>query len=61
MAMYLKIGNLYYWQHRVVVEYVGISKEGKKMFKTTNGGIISLSQDKIKSEITEDNNSRNYI
>lgn len=54
MAMYLKIGNLYYWQHQVVVEYVGISKEGKKMFKTTNGGIISLSQDKIQSEITED-------
>ena len=36
MAMYLKIGHLYYWQHRVVVEYIGISKEGKNMFKTTN-------------------------
>lgn len=28
--MYLKIGHLYYWQHRVIVEYIGISKEGKK-------------------------------
>lgn len=54
MAMYLKIGHLYYWQHRVVVEYIGISKEGKNMFKTTNGAIISLSQDKIQSQITED-------
>ena len=54
MAMYLKIGHLYYWQHRVVVEYIGISKEGKNMFKTTNGAIISLSHDKIQSQITED-------
>ena len=39
----------FYWQHRVIVEYIGISKEGKNMFKTTNGGIIPLSQDKIQS------------
>lgn len=52
--MFLKGGNLYYWQHRVVVQYLGIREEGEYMFKTTNGGLLCLSQNQVQSQITEE-------
>lgn len=52
--MFLKGGNLYYWQHRIVVEYIGINVNDKYMFKTTNGGVICLSQNQVQSQITEE-------
>ena len=58
--MFLTRGNLYHWQHRVVVQYIGIREEGEYMFKTTNGGMICLKQDEVQSQISEDNKSRNY-
>ncbi len=58
--MFLTRGNLYHWQQRVVVQYIGIREEGEYMFKTTNGGMICLKQDEVQSQISEDNKSRNY-
>lgn len=52
--MYPKEGNLYYWQNRVVVEFVGIREDGKYIFNTTNGGKIFLYQDQVQSQISED-------
>lgn len=60
IKMFLTGGNLYYWQHRIVVQYIGIREEGEYMFKTTNGGMICLKQDEVQSQISEDNKSRNY-
>lgn len=52
--MFLKGGDLYYWQHRVVVQYLGIREEGEYMFKTANGGVLCLSQNQVQSQITEE-------
>ena len=53
--MILKTGNLYYWQHKIVVELVDIREDGKYIFKTTNGGNITLYQDQIKTQISDTN------
>lgn len=60
IKMFLTGGNLYYWQHRIVVQYLGIREEGEYMFKATNGRMICLKQDEVQSQISEDNKSRNY-
>lgn len=49
-----KKGNLYYWQKQIVVEFVGIRKDGEYIFNTTNGGKISLYQDQVQTQISED-------
>ncbi len=52
--MVLKTGNLYYWQHEIVVEFTGIREDGKYIFKTTNGGNITLYRDQVRTQISED-------
>lgn len=53
--MVLKTGNLYYWQKRVIVDFVGIREDGKYIFKTTNGGYIILHQDRVSTQISNTN------
>lgn len=50
----IRKGNLYYWQHRVLVEFIGIREDGKYMFNTTNSGILCLNEKQVQSQITED-------
>lgn len=52
--MYLKKGNLYYWNKRILCEFIGWSNDGKAQFRTTNGGIISIPNNKVEVEITEE-------
>lgn len=52
--MILKRGNLYYWQNRLVVEFVGCLENGKYIFNTTNGGKITLSQEQVQTQISKD-------
>lgn len=40
----MKIGDLFYWKHRVLCEFIGIAKDGRYMFKTTNGGTNTLTR-----------------
>lgn len=47
-------GSLYYWQNRVIVQYIGIRREGEYIFKTRNGGILCLNEKQVQSQITED-------
>ena len=54
IIMYLKKGNLYYWNKKVLCEFVGWLDDDKAQFKTTNGGIISVNSDRIGIEITEE-------
>lgn len=54
MVMYLKKGNLYYWNKKVLCEFVGWLNDNKVQFKTTNGGIINVNTDRIGIEITEE-------
>lgn len=49
-----KKGNLYYWQKQIVVEFVGCREDGKYIFNTTNGIKISLYQDQVQTQISED-------
>ena len=46
--------NLYYWQKKIVVEFVGCREDGKYIFNTTNGGRISLYPDQVQTQIFED-------
>lgn len=48
----MKKGDLYYWHKTVLVEYVGKAKDGRYMFKSTNGGTIYVYPDKINTDIT---------
>ena len=50
----MKTGDLFYWKHRVICEYIGRAKDGRYMFKTTNGGTIYISPDKLDQDITKD-------
>lgn len=52
--LYLEKGNLYYWNKTVLCEFIGWTNDGKAQFKTTNGGIISIQDNKISNEITEE-------
>lgn len=52
--MYLKKGNLYYWNKKVLCEFVGWLDNNKAQFKTTNEGIISIPEHKVQFEITEE-------
>ena len=52
--MYLRKGNLYYWNKKVLYEFVDWLDDDKAQFKTTNGGIISVNSDRIGIEITEE-------
>lgn len=52
--MYLKKCNLYYWNKKVLCEFVGWLDDNKAQFITTNGGIISVNSDRIGIEITEE-------
>lgn len=52
--MVLKTGNLYYWQRKIVVEFAGIREDGKYIFKTTNGGNITLYRDQVQIQISKD-------
>ena len=52
----MKVGDLFYWHKRIVCEYIGRAKDGRYMFKTTNGGTIYIYPDKLKKEITTDKN-----
>lgn len=54
IKMNLKKGNLYYWQKQIVVEFVGCREDGKYIFNTTNGVKISLYQDQVQTQISED-------
>ena len=54
IEMDLKRGDLYYWQHRVVVQYIGIREEGEYMFKATNGGMLCLKQNEVQTQISEE-------
>lgn len=54
IKMILKRGNLYYWQNRLVVEFVGCLENGKYIFNTTNGGKITLSQEQVQTQISKD-------
>ena len=54
IVMILKRGNLYYWQKRLVVEFVGCLENGKYIFNTTNGGKITLSQEQVQTQISKD-------
>ena len=53
--MVLKSGNLYYWQKRVIVDFVGIREDGKYIFNTTNGGCIILNKDQVRTQISDTN------
>lgn len=55
IEMVLKTGNLYYWQHKIVVEFAGIREDGKYLFKTTNGGNIILHRDQVRTQISDTN------
>lgn len=52
--MYLRKGNLYYWNKKVLCEFVDWLDDDKAQFKTTNGEIISVNSDRIGIEITEE-------
>lgn len=51
--MHLKKGNLYYWNKKILCEFIGLSINNRAIFRTTNGGLISLSQESVQLEITE--------
>ena len=48
----MKIGDLFYWKRRVLCEYIGVAKDGRYMFKTTNGGIIYIYPDRLAKDIS---------
>ena len=50
----MKIGDLFYWKHRVLCEYIGRAKDGRYMFKTTNGGTLYIYPDKLGTDITKE-------
>lgn len=54
IKMFLKRGNLYYWQHRVMVQYIGIREEGEYMFQAPNGAMLCLRQDEVQTQISEE-------
>lgn len=54
VKMFLKGGNLYYWQHRVMVQYLGIREEGEYMFQAPNGAMLCLRQDEVQTQISEE-------
>lgn len=48
----MKTGDLFYWKRRVLCEYIGVAKDGRYMFKTTNGGIIYIYPDRLAKDIS---------
>ena len=53
MIICLKKGNLYYWNKKIICEFIGWSVNNRARFKTTNGGLISIPQKNVQFEITE--------
>ena len=52
--MYLKKDGLYYWNKKVLCEFIGWLDANTAQFRTTNGGILRVNSSKIGMEITED-------
>ena len=49
----LHIGDLYYWNKKIVCEYIGYDR-GLYNFISTNGGIIRIKEKDLVNEITND-------
>lgn len=49
----LKEGNLYYWNKKVICEYIGFH-HGLYNFLSTNGGVIRVKERDLTQEITTD-------
>ena len=52
--MRLKKGNLYYWNNKILCEFIGWFDNNRARFKTTNGGLISIPKNNIQFVITEE-------
>ena len=48
----MKIGDLFYWNKRVLVEYVGM-ENNRHIFRSENGGIIKVKPENLDREITQ--------
>ena len=54
----MKKGDLFYWHKKVLCEYIGTAKDGRYMFRTTNGGIIYIFPDKLNTDISKEDGNK---